>query len=139
MFRIKNLTALCVLRELFTKSRDVHDYNTRQKDIFQVPNATQNYLQRINDYKDIIIWKHISKYVAHDCSRVSFKLSFKLHIWCAFMKSLCVTRVEAGASHKTQQHAGMFTCIVHEYDYLVLFCACVCVGCIDVICMNDRN
>ena len=55
MFRLKNLTGPSILRELFTESRDVHDYNTRQKNELHVPNATRNYLQRTISYKGVII------------------------------------------------------------------------------------
>ena len=44
MFRVKNMSVPLVLRELFTENRYVHDYNTRQKDKFHVPNAKRNYL-----------------------------------------------------------------------------------------------
>ena len=80
MFRVKNLTAPSVLNELFTENKDVHDYNTRQKDEFHVPNATRNYLQRTISYKGVIIWNHISKYVAHDCSLLSFKCALRKHV-----------------------------------------------------------
>ena len=80
MFRVKNLTAPSVLNELFTENKDMHDYNTRQKDEFHVPNATRNYLQRTISYKGVIIWNHISKYVAHDCSLLSFKCALRKHV-----------------------------------------------------------
>ena len=80
MFRLKNLTGPSILRELFTESRDVHDYNTRQKNELHVPNATRNYLQRTISYKGVIIWNHTSRYVAHDCSLVSFKFALQKHV-----------------------------------------------------------
>ena len=80
MFRVKNMSAPLVLRELFTENIYVHDYNTRQKDKFYVLNAKRNYLQRTISYKGVVIWNYISVYVTYDCSLASFKFALRKHV-----------------------------------------------------------
>ena len=74
MFLVKNMSAPPVL---FIENRYVHDYNSRQKDKFHVPNAKRNYLQRTISYKGVVIWNYISMYVTYDCSLASFKFALR--------------------------------------------------------------
>ena len=76
----KNMSAPLVLREFFTENRYVHDYNTRQKDQFHVPNAKRNHLQRRISYIGVVIWNYISMYITYNCSLASFKFALQKHV-----------------------------------------------------------
>ena len=45
MFKVKDLSAPAVLRALFRENKSVHDYDTRQRENFHVPQANRNYLR----------------------------------------------------------------------------------------------
>ena len=46
MFRVKTLSAPSVFRTTFIEHKDIHNYDTRQREKFHVPDVKRNYMQR---------------------------------------------------------------------------------------------
>ena len=80
MFKVKDLAAPTVLRELFAENKSLHDYNTRQCENFHVPQANWNYLRRSISFKGLFLWNHEIQYVTFDRSFLSFKYALRKHV-----------------------------------------------------------
>ena len=51
MFRVKTLSAPSVFRAIFIENKDVHNYDTRQREKFHVPSVKRDYMQRTISYR----------------------------------------------------------------------------------------
>ena len=51
MFRVKTLSAPSVFRAIFIENKDIHNYDTRQREKFHVPSVKRNYMQRTISYR----------------------------------------------------------------------------------------
>ena len=80
MFKVKDLSAPAVLRDLFRENKSVHDYDTRQRGNFHVPQANRNYLRQSISCKGDSIWNRVIQYVTFDCSFLSFKYALRKHV-----------------------------------------------------------
>ena len=80
MFKVKDISEPAVLCDLFRENKSVHDYDTRQREKFHVPQANRNYLRRSISCKGVYIWNRVIQYVTFDCSFLSFKYALRKHV-----------------------------------------------------------
>ena len=62
------------------ENKSVHDYDTRQRENFHVPQANRNYLRRSISCKGVSIWNRVIQYVTFDCSFLSFEYALRKHV-----------------------------------------------------------
>ena len=80
MFRVKTLSAPSVFRAIFIKNKDVHNYDTRQREKFHVPSVKRDYMQRTISYRGVVVWNYISRYITYDRSLLSFKFALRKYV-----------------------------------------------------------
>ena len=80
VFKVKDLSIPAVLRDLFRENKSVHNYDTRQRENFHVPQANRNYLRRSIGCKCVSIWNRVIQYFTFDCSFLSFKYALRKHV-----------------------------------------------------------
>ena len=79
-YKVKDLSPPAALRDLFWDNKSVHDYDTRQRENFHVPQAKRKYLRRSISCKGVSIWNRIIQYVTFDCSFLSFRYVLLEHV-----------------------------------------------------------
>ena len=80
MFRVKTLSARSVFRAIFIENKDVHNYDTRQREKFHVPSVKRNHMQRSISYRGVVVWNYISKYITYDRPLLSFKFALRKYV-----------------------------------------------------------
>ena len=62
MFWVKTLSAPSVFRAIFIENKDIHNYDTRQREKFHVPNPKRNYMQRTISYRGSCLESYLKVY-----------------------------------------------------------------------------
>ena len=69
-----------IFDNFFIKNRDIHSYNTRQHNLFHVPKKASEWSAIIVKRIGVHCNNYFAKYIAMDCTYVTYKSRLKKHI-----------------------------------------------------------
>ena len=80
MYKVNCKMIPVIIRDLFRKSSDVHQYCTRQNQGFYVPICKTTALYKTIRFKGVSIWNNIITQIDPCCSISTFKLRMKKYL-----------------------------------------------------------
>lgn len=80
MFKFNHSMLPDIFNLMFTCNKDVHSYNTRQRNKLHVPKVHNDAMQRTLRYKGVYLWNCYYDKVVHNCSIGTYKNNLKTYL-----------------------------------------------------------
>jgi hypothetical protein len=80
MYKVNTDLVPTPITQLFVLNSEIHEYNTRQSNLFHVPDYLNNKSVSSVKYQGPVIWKSIPNHIRERPSIEAFKFHVKRHI-----------------------------------------------------------
>ena len=80
MFKVYHKIAPETFHARIIKNNEIHNYGTRYSHELRVPPYKLSIMKQLWCVKGVYMWNFVCKYITHDCSQNSFKISLRRFI-----------------------------------------------------------